>query len=160
MRPKNAFKKTYQHFYERQRYKNLTLLLLLLIVESILIYFILLEVLADNMWGSKRMDTWFLIGITALVPTPLLLSFYFIRFDTIITEEGIFYRWAPFSKNYQMILWDNIKEVFVIDMKNVGLRWRLKNKYDESHFPGSEYALWHFHFKKCKGFHAKIAWHP
>jgi hypothetical protein len=141
MRSKNAFKKTYQHFYERQRYKNLFLLLLLILVEGILIYFVLQEVLADNLWGSKKKDTWLLIGITLLVPTPLLLSFYFIRLDTIVTEEGIFYRWVPFRKNYNMILWDNIREVFIVDMQQAGWRWRVKNKYDEINFPGSDHAL-------------------
>ena len=141
MRPKNAFKKTYQHFYERQRYINLTLLLILLIIESTLIYFIIQEVFADNLWGSKMKQTWALITFTLLIPTPLLLSFYFIRFESIITEEGIFYRWFPFRKNYHMILWDNVKEVFIIDMKGVGFVWRFTNKYDEANFPGSEYAL-------------------
>ncbi len=141
MRPKNTFKKTYQHFYERQRYKNLTLLTLLILIEGALIYLILEEVLADNLWGSKQQNSWILIGLTLLIPTPLLLGFFLIRLDTIITEEGIFYRWFPFGKNYQMILWENIKEVFILDMKDVGFTWRFSNKYDESHFPGSEYAL-------------------
>lgn len=141
MRPKNAFKKTYQHFYERQRYRNLTLLILLIAVESVLLYFILEDVIGDKLWGSTRQNSWLLIAITLLIPTPLLLGFVFIRLDTIITEEGIFYRWFPFSRNYNMILWDNIKEVFILEMKNVGFRWRFNNKYDESHFPGSQYAL-------------------
>ncbi len=141
MRPKNAFKKTYQHFYERQRYKNITLLLLLIAIESFLLYLVLEDVMADKLWGSTRKDSWILIAITLLIPTPLLLGLLFIRLDTIITEEGIFYRWFPFTRNYKMILWDNIQEVFILEMKNTGFRWRFTNKYNESHFPGSQYAL-------------------
>jgi len=117
------------------------LLFLLIIVETILIYFILEEVLGDNLWGSKRMKSYSLIGMTLLIPTPLLLSFYLIKLETIITEEGIFYRWFPFRRNYNMILWDNVKEVFIVDMKAVGFKWRFSNKYDETNFPGSKHAL-------------------
>jgi len=141
MRSKNAFKRTYHNFYERQRYKNLVLLLLVILVQLVLVYLILDEVLSDNLWGSKKTKSFLLIGITAFISTPLLLSFFFIRLETIITEEGIFYRWFPFSKNYNMILWDNVKEVFILDMKNVGFRWRFNHKYDEINFPGSNHAL-------------------
>jgi len=141
MTNKNTFKKTYPHFYERQRYKNPVLLILVILIELVLFYYILRQVLDDKLWGSGRFDSWLLIASTILVPTPLLLSFFLVRLDTIITEEGIFYRWAPFNKNYQMILWTNIKEVFMIEMKDKGLRWRFTHRYEESHFPGSEYAL-------------------
>ena len=119
----------------------MVLLILLIVVETILIYFILEDVLSDNLWGSKRAKSYSLIGMTLLIPTPLLLSFYFFKLETIITEEGIFYRWFPFRRNYNMILWDNVKEVFIVDMKNVGFKWRFNNKYDETNFPGSNHAL-------------------
>jgi hypothetical protein len=141
MRPKNVFKKTYQHFYEQQRYKNMVLLSIVILAEVILAYYSLDEVLSDNLWGSKQETSWIIILVTLLIPTPMLLAFMFIRLDTIVTEEGIFYRWFPFHRNYEMILWDNVKEVFVVDMKNVGFRWRFTNKYDETNFPGSDYAL-------------------
>jgi hypothetical protein len=138
---KPGFKRTYHNFYERQKYKNNLLFLFLLAIEAILVYMITVEVLSDNLWGSKKHETWKLIALTALIPTPLLLSFFLIRLDTVITEEGIFYRWFPFKRNYNMLLWDGIKEVFIVDMKNVGFNWRFNNKYNETNFPGSEFAL-------------------
>jgi len=141
MNPKLAYKKTYQHFYERQRYKNIALIIIFIVAEIVLSYYILDEVLTDNLWGSKKNIGWLIIIGTILIPTPILLGMILIRLDTIITEEGIFYRWFPFQKNYQMILWENVQEVFVVDMKNVGFIWRFRNKYDETNFPGSEFAL-------------------
>jgi hypothetical protein len=99
------------------------------------------QVLADKLWGAQKYEAWRLIIITTLVPTPLLLSFFIVRFETIITEEGIFYRWFPFKKTYTMILWEGVKEVFIVDMKQVGFKWRFTNKYGETHFPGSDHAL-------------------
>ncbi len=141
MKSKSGFKRTYHNFYEQQKYRNLILLLLMLAVETFLVYRIVALVLSDKLWGADKNEAWSIIVITALVPTPMILSYLFVRLETIITEEGIFYRWFPFKKNYNMILWDGIKEVFIVDTKNNGFFWRLTNKYNETNFPGSDYAL-------------------
>ena len=141
MKTKSGFKRTYHNFYEKQKYRNFFVLLLLIAVEGFMLYHITEQVMDNRLWGVQKYGTWRLILFTALVPTPLLLSFFVVRFETIITEEGIFYRWFPFKKTYNMLLWEGVKEVFIIDMKHVGFIWRFTNKYNESHFPGSEYGL-------------------
>src|SRR4030095_8086118 len=141
MRSKSGFKRTYHNFYEKQRYRNIFMLVLLILVEVYLVYLIFEDVMGDKFWGSRRYESWAIITITALIPTPLLLSFFIIRLDTIITEEGIFYRWFPFKRNYNMVLWDVVKEVYIVDMKQVGFKWRFTNKYNETNFPGSDHAL-------------------
>ena len=141
MKTKSGFKRTYHNFYEIQRYRNFFVLLLLVVVEGYLLYMIFEDVMGDKLWGSKKYESWRLIAITALLPTPLLISFFIVRLETIVTEEGIFYRWFPFKRNYNMVLWEVVKEVFIVDTKQVGLRWRFTNKYNETNFPGSDFAL-------------------
>ena len=141
MKSKSGFKRTYHNFYERQKYRNIFVLLLLLAIECYLVYHIVDMVLTDKLWGAQKYLSWRLIAVTALVPTPMLLAFAVIRFETIITEEGIFYRWFPFRKTYHMLLWEGIREVFIIEMKNTSFMWRISNKYSETHFPGSKHGL-------------------
>ena len=138
---KSGFKRTYHNFYEKQKYRNYVVLGLLIVIEGFLLYHITERVMDDRLWGAQKTESWSLILITAIIPTPLLLSFFLVSFETIITEEGIFYRWFPFRKAYHMLLWEGVREVFIIDMRQVGPMWRFTNKYNESHFPGSEFGL-------------------
>jgi hypothetical protein len=141
MATKQTFKKTSHSFYEKQRYRNLPVLLLLLAVEAVLVYLILQEIMADNLWGAKKLKSWSLITFTVLVPTPLLLSFLFVRLDTYISEEGIFYRWVPFRSSFHMIMWDNIREISLIDIKKSGGRWKVTKGMNEVQYPGGRFGM-------------------
>ena len=138
---RNTFKKTSLNTYEMQRYRNKPLLIILLLVEAVMIYFVTEEVMADNLWGQKMARAWTLVGITALVTTPLLIGFLTIKLESIVSEDGIFFRWLPFKRTYHMILWDGIKDIALISMKKSGHKWRFSGKYDEVNFPGSDFAM-------------------
>ncbi len=141
MATKTHLKKTSYSYYEKQRLRNVPLLLLLLLVEAALIYLIIPEVMNDKLWGADKLKGWSLITIAVLIPTPLLLGFFLVRFDTFISEEGIFYRWMPFNSSYQMILWDNIRQITLIDIKKIGGRWKASKGIDKVQFPGGRYGM-------------------
>ena len=136
-----SFKKTGHTFYEKQKYTNALLFSGLILLEAFFVYATMEQILANRPWGVKPMNTWMMIAVTALIPTPLLLGFYFARLETIINEEGVFYRWAPFRKSYKMILWDNVKEISIIDLKSAGFWWRFSSKYGEVQYVGGGFGI-------------------
>jgi hypothetical protein len=138
---KDTFKKTSLNTYEQQRYRNKPLLLILILVEAVMIYLVAEEIAADNLWGQKMVQAWTLLAITVLVTTPLLIGFFIIRLESIVSEDGIFFRWLPFKSTYHMILWDGIRDIALISMQKKGHSWRFSGKYDEVNFPGSDFAM-------------------
>jgi hypothetical protein len=132
-----GFKKTVHNFYERQKYRVwiwyfITLSLVLGLATHIFIKFL-----------SMPAFSWSLV---AFLPELILLSLFLVLFVfffhirnlvTAINEQGIFVRWAPFSKNYFMLLWDDIREVSLV--KTGGTR--VSSGYSQVWFTGSSTAI-------------------
>lgn len=59
----------------------------------------------ENIWVAP-----FIIGIQII----MLASFYYTRLETIISTDGIYYRWMPWFKKYRFINKKEIKEVKVL----------------------------------------------
>lgn len=137
----HIFKKNSHTFYEKQKFKNAFLFAGLIALEAIFVYATMEQWLANRPWGTKPIGTWLMMAMTITLPTPLLLGFYFARLETIINEEGIFYRWAPFKKSYKMILWENVKEISIIDLKSAGIAWRFSSKYGEVQYAGGGFGI-------------------
>ena len=94
----SSFRKTTHQFYEKQKFKSVLLFTFLILLECLFIYASMEQVLANKPWGLKPTNSFLFIFLTLLIPTPLLIGFYLARLETIINEDGIFYRWAPFKK--------------------------------------------------------------
>lgn len=138
---KSNFKKTVHNFYEKQKFTSSLLFAGLICLEAVFVYAAMEQILANRPWGIKPINTWFMITLALLIPTPLLIGFYIARFETIINDDGIFYRWAPFKKSYKMILWDNVKEITIIDLKSAGFWWRFSSKYGEVQYLGGGFGV-------------------
>ena len=138
---RHSFKKTSLTFYEKQKFNNIVLFAILIAIEAVFVYATLEQILANRPWGLKPGYTWAMITITAIFPTPLLIGFYIARFETVINEDGIFYRWAPFRKSYKMILWENVNEISIIDLKSAGFGWRFSSKYGEVQYLGGGFGV-------------------
>lgn len=64
---------------------------------------------------------------TIIIPILNLLFFYIYSLQTVITEEGIYYRWRPFRKKYTVIRWSNLHKVTVKDrlLRGLGAKYQL-----------------------------------
>ncbi len=136
-----TFKKTNNNLYEKQKFNNAMLFAILIAVEAIFVYAAMEQLLANKPWGLKLSNSWMTVILTLLIPTTVLIGFYLARFETIINEDGIFYRWAPFRKAYKMILWDAVKEISIIDLKSAGFWWRFSSKYGEVQYLGGGFGI-------------------
>lgn len=65
--------------------------------------------------------------VAMIVPLLNLLFFYIYSLQTVITDEGIYFRWYPFRKKYKAITWDRVHKIIVKDrfMKSLGAKYRL-----------------------------------
>ena len=55
-----------------------------------------------------------------------VLAVYTVRLDTLITDEGIFYRWRPFTSKYNVVAWRDVQEITLkkYPFSNVGYHKR------------------------------------
>jgi hypothetical protein len=136
-----SYKKTNFNYYEKQKFRNVFLFTFLILLEGFFVYVSVEQYLYNRPLGFSPAHAGVFIAITLLVPTPLLLGFYFARFDTIINENGIFYRWVPFKRRYNLIEWNSIKELSIIDLKSAGLSWMFSGKYKEVQYLGGGFGL-------------------
>lgn len=142
MATKHSFRKTHNNLYERQKFSNTYILFFLLSLEAICLYFSAFKILAHKPFIFSTFNYWPLVIFTLLVPTLLLLAYYLIRLETIYNDEGIFYRWTPFSKRFKMIQWDAIREISLVDLRNVGGIRKVSKKYDKVNYLGTDVGLY------------------
>lgn len=137
MSSRHSFKRTYNNFYERQKFNNKYFLITVFLVEIVFVYFSALKTLNHKPFIVETFEDWPLIIFTLTVPPILLFLYYIIRLETVINDDGIFYRWRPIKKTYNMIQWDAIKSITLIDLKNAGLSWMFDKNYNEVSYMGS-----------------------
>ncbi|NML23291.1 hypothetical protein HHL16_20600 [Pseudoflavitalea sp. G-6-1-2] len=65
-------------------------------------------------------------GIAAIlvgtgIPMLLMLFLYITRFETTVTDEGVYFRWWPFQKKFTEIKWDEVIEASAREKLITGL---------------------------------------
>lgn len=99
-------------FYERQYFNRRLAVLIIVIINALFIYGCIVQIGMGKPWGDNPMSNTTLIIITA--STMLLsASFFFIRLDTIINEEGIYIRGFPFFLKHSFFSWDIISKAYI-----------------------------------------------
>jgi hypothetical protein len=136
-----AFKKTHHNFYERQRYNNKYVIGTLLIAEAVLLFLCMQAMLEHKPFIISTFKNWPLVVFTLMVPTLALLLIFLIEFETVINEDGIFYRWKPFGGSYKMLQLDAVKELTLIDTTILPSTWPFSKKYYEVNYLGGGVAL-------------------
>jgi hypothetical protein len=99
-------------FTERQRFKQIWLWALLVAINGLFIYGLISQVYLGQPLGDKPMSNGLLIFVNSAVLL-LTLLFVFLRLDTAIKKDGIYYRFLPFQLTYKKIPWDRIEKSFV-----------------------------------------------
>jgi hypothetical protein len=98
-------------FKEVQQFRQLWLWAIL--IFSGLMPVILVAVLLPQ---DKKMSMGSMITVFAIVLGTFsinVVAFYITKFETVVTEEGLFYRWWPFARKYRMLRWQEIAAITV-----------------------------------------------
>jgi len=120
-------------FFERQKFKQWWLWLILLGVNGLLLFGVFKQVIGEEPFGNKPINNTALLLIAALT---LMLTFLFLNFrlDTLIKKDGIYVRFFPFHLKYKHYKWDSLTKSFVrqysaiADYGGWGLRFGLFGK--------------------------------
>jgi hypothetical protein len=138
---RHGFKRTSFNFYEKQRFTSKLLLGALMFVELGLIYILIEQELSGRLWGMKPVNPFILFGILFFVTTPLITLFLITRFDTVINDDGIFYRWRPYNRSYSIYDWSAIRTVSIVEMKGVRIGKSGSLKGGERHHLGGKFGM-------------------
>jgi len=114
-------------FQEQQQFRQKWTYLIYIFLIGLLGLFVyagVQQIVFGKSFGNKPAPGFILIIATLVILTMLLL-FYFIKLETRVNKDGIFYKWIPFSRQYKKISWENIRGIEIINYGFVGYGWRL-----------------------------------
>jgi hypothetical protein len=98
-------------FYEKQKFTQWWVWLLLLLPTGIFILSTLGEFIFGLQYGYKLSDTSELL-VSILLFGCLYVFFYLIKLETIIKAEGIYVRFFPFHFRFKHYEWEDISNVY------------------------------------------------
>lgn len=96
-------------FREAQQFRQLWLWALL--ISGTVLPLILIMVFS---WRDPKLSPLETIGITALaalIPGINMVVFLVTKLETVVTNEGLFYRWRPYFSKYTMLSWQEIGSI-------------------------------------------------
>lgn len=105
-------------FNERQRFKQLWVWAILIIINGLLLYGVITQILLRNTSDNAPSGNTGLILIMLLVLSITLLIL-FIRLDTKISKDGVYYRFLPFQKKFRKADWDSIDKSYIRKYKPI-----------------------------------------
>ncbi|MBX3162945.1 MAG: hypothetical protein KF900_00575 [Bacteroidetes bacterium] len=105
-------------FSEQQRFRQVWLWILLIAINTLFIYGLVSQVFLGQTFGNKPMSNGGLIFATIFVVL-LTLLFVFMRLDTEIKQDGIYYRFYPFQR-MKKISWERISKACVRNYSPLG----------------------------------------
>ena len=119
-------------FLERQRFNQWWILALIAIVNGIVIYACITQIGLGKLWGNNPVSDTMLIVITVIVLL-VTVCFLFVRLDTVINREGVYYRMFPYHLKFQFKPWEHISEADVMKVRPIsefggwGMRFKILN---------------------------------
>ena len=119
-------------FLERQRFNQWWILALTGSINGLLIYACITQLGMGKPWGNNPMSDTTLIVITVILLL-VTVCFLFIRLDTVINREGVYYRMFPYHLSYQFKTWEHISEAVVMKIRPIsefggwGIRFKILN---------------------------------
>jgi hypothetical protein len=133
-----------QQFRQRWMYFIYVLLFALL---GLFIYAGITQIIFGSPFGDKPAPNFVLLLVTLFIFT-LLVLLYQAKLQTLITNEGVCFRWRPFQKAYRKFAWSEINKVEIIRYGFVGYGWRL-TQYGTVYNVGGDMGL-QLHLKSGK----------
>lgn len=118
-------------FRETQQFRQLWLWALL--ISSAALPLVLTSVFA---WRDPKLSALESIGIMAigvLVPGINLIIFRVTKLETVVTDEGLFYRWRPYFSKYTMLHWQEIDAVTIRRYPYLKYGYHTNREYGKVH---------------------------
>nr|WKN35635.1 DUF6141 family protein [Tunicatimonas sp. TK19036] len=106
-------------FSERQHFRQPWLWFLLLGMDGMFIYGLIKQVVLGKPFGDNPISNSGLVVVASLVFL-LTLLIAFLRLDTVIKKDGIYYRFLPLQLAYKKIAWDRLAASYVRQYSPIG----------------------------------------
>ena len=119
-------------FMERQRFNQWWILALIAIINGIIIFACITQLALGKPLGNNPVSDRALIVITVILLL-VTVCFLFVRLDTVINSEGVYYRMFPYHLRFQFKPWEHISEAAVLKVRPVsefggwGMRFKILN---------------------------------
>jgi hypothetical protein len=140
-------------FCEKQKFTQWWLWLILLSVNSLLLYAVFKQVISGHPIGDRAVSNYALIVIVAFT---VLLTILFLRFTllTQIRKDGIYVKFFPFHLSFRKYGWEEISKAFVRKYNPIteyggwGIRFGVIGKGKAFNVSGNEGLQLEFYNKK------------
>ncbi|MFN5325068.1 MAG: hypothetical protein ACK5C5_09130 [Bacteroidota bacterium] len=118
MSSEKGYKKTVHNFYERQkRVKSASYFLTLLLVLGGSAW-IVIKAMEHKPFVLQTFGYWIHILALAIISLFFVYEYHIKGLITAINEQGVFVKWSPFQKNFTMMLWEDIREIRMVESKS------------------------------------------
>ncbi len=129
-------------FNEQQRFKQVWILLLMLVVSIPILIGFLRQVVMGEPFGDKPISD---LGVTIMLLFIALVNYFIfsIRLETIVDQNGITYRFFPFHFSTKTIAWDQVSKAYIrkynpiLEYGGWGIRWGAFGKGDAYNIAGN-----------------------
>lgn len=81
---------------------------------------------------DKSSVVWVVSGIIVLQAVNMLL-FYVTKFETVVTNKGVYYRWSPFFKRYTFLSFNDIASVNAVKWTYMHWGYSKTKKFGKAH---------------------------
>src|SRR5688572_4235438 len=99
-------------FAEQQRFKQIWMCALLLPIIGLVIYGFISQVFFGKTFGDKPGSD-FELGIALMTVSLVTLFLFFLRLETQVRKDEVYYRFLPFHRKYKRITWDRISRAYI-----------------------------------------------
>ncbi|MFM8951064.1 MAG: hypothetical protein ACKOKB_09840 [Bacteroidota bacterium] len=127
MSTEKGYKKTVHNFYERQSRVKSWPYFLSLIFIGITTVWLAFKITEHRPFVLSTFGYWPHMAAVFLFSCYILFRFHLSGVVTAINEQGVFVKRAPFQKNFTMMLWEDIKEIRLVEFKG----YRSAKKYSQ-----------------------------
>lgn len=121
-------------FSEKQRMRNISVILILILINMLFIIGIIKQIGFGTPFGNNPLSDTFLLILTGIILIFTFVNIFIVSLDTIINKEGIYVRFAPFQRRYNYYSWEDIDEVSIITYRPLktyggwGIRFGMNSK--------------------------------
>lgn len=131
MSTEKGYKKTVHNFYERQsRVKSWPYILSLLFI-GITSVWLVLKITEHRPFIPSTFGYWPHMAAVLFFSCYVAYRFHLSRVVTAINEQGVFVKRTPFQKNFTMMLWEDIREIRLVEYKGFASAKKYSQTFDQ-----------------------------
>jgi len=124
----------FQYFQEEQRFRQIWVWLLVALVAGIAWYGTIVQLIYKKPFGSNPAPDSLMLIIWVIFGIGLPLFFYSLRLKTEVRSDGVYVRFIPLHRSYQLYTPENIERCEVVtysplrDYGGYGIRYGIQGK--------------------------------